>query len=101
MHHGVRVAQRANEQADIAGVSFRSVTCDSANFVAHPFPVRWLEGYVKDRDELEAFEDRFVYFRGPLPEGSAVAALFAEHDPIEAWIETEEMDDGIRVRLRL
>lgn len=89
------------EPGEVAGVTFRSVSCDATDFLTHPFPVRWLEGRVDDAQEFEDFEDRFVYVRGPLPEGSAIAGLFGDHDPIEAWIETEERDDGIRVMIRL
>lgn len=86
--------------AEIAGLEFRSIGCD-ADVLEHPFPVRWLESTVADEPGLRLFEERFVYVRGPLPEGSAVAEAFGERDPIQAWIEAEELADGYRVLIRL
>lgn len=86
--------------AEIAGLEFRSVGCD-ADTIVHPFPVRWLESSVADRSELQLFEERFVYVRGPLPEGSAIDEAFGERDPIQAWIESEPLPDGLRVLIRL
>lgn len=87
--------------AEIAGVEFHSVICTSTDMIVHPFPVRWLEADVADEAELEDFEDRFTFVRGPLPEGSAIEEIFDDRDPIEAWIETEDMDGRIRLLIRL
>ncbi len=86
--------------AQIAGLEFRSIACD-AEALEHPFPVRWLESSVEGQDELLEFEEHFVFVRGPLEEGSAIAEAFGERDPIQAWIETYDLDDGIRVLIRL
>lgn len=89
--------------ATIAELPFRSVTCDlpPSGLSDHPFPVRWLESFVDDRDEFQAFTERFVRVRGPLPEGSPIAEAFGEVDPIHAWIEEQPADGGVRVLIRL
>ena len=89
--------------ATIADLPFQSVTCDlpPAGLSDHPFPVRWLESVVPDPDGLQAFKERFVRVRGPLPPGSAIEEAFGEVDPIHAWIEHEPTEGGIRVLIRL
>lgn len=97
---GADAAPDERRPARIAGLEFRSIACD-AEALEHPFPVRWLEASVADQDELLEFEDRFVYVRGPLEEGSPIEEAFGERDPIQAWIETYESSDGYRVLIRL
>lgn len=90
--------------AEIAGLVFRSVTCDKppSGLTDHPFPVRWLESEAPDAAALQDFRDRFVRVRGPLPEGTAVAEAFGDLDPILAWIEDlPSSTGGIRVLIRL
>ncbi|HVM00992.1 MAG TPA: hypothetical protein VM324_17005 [Egibacteraceae bacterium] len=89
--------------AQIAELPFRSFTCDRppSGLTDHPFPVRWLESVVPGQDEVQAFNERFVRVRGPLPEGSAIAEAFGDVDPIHAWIERQPTADGIRVLIRL
>lgn len=100
-----RVAAPDDRQpAEIAGLEFRSVTCDQppAKLADHPFPVRWLEGEASDAQALEDFQDLFVRVRGPLPEGTPIAEAFGDVDPILAWIEDEPSSrGGIRVLIRL
>lgn len=90
-------------EAQIADLPFRSITCDRppSGLSDHPFPVRWLETIVPDRDEFQTFQERFVRVRGPLPADSPIAEAFGEVDPIHAWIEHEPTADGIRILIRL
>lgn len=89
--------------AEIAGRPFESVTCEAPpkEPTDHWFPVRWLESSVSDADELQQLHERFVYVRGPLPEGSPIEEAFGETDPIRAWIEDQATDEGLRVLIRL
>lgn len=95
--------------AEIAGVTFQSVRCDRSSLAeggsltagGHLFGLRWLEGTVPDADALAAFNEQFTWVRGPLPEGSAIAEAFDDVDPILAWIEHAEGEDGVRVLIRL
>lgn len=100
-----RVAEPdGREPAEIAGLTFRSVTCEQppANLSDHPFPVRWLEAHAGDAETLQDFHDRWVRVRGPLPEGTPVAEAFGEIDPILAWVEDEPSSQGgSRVLIRL
>lgn len=90
-------------QVEIAGLMFRSVSCErpAADLSGHPFPVRWLEGEVPGKDDVREFEERFVLVRGPLPEDEPIALAFGDIDPIRAWIEDQELDGGFRVLIRL
>lgn len=89
--------------AEIGGLEFRSVVCDQPpqDLSDHMFPVRWLETQVPDTAAVVDFEKRFVFVRGPLPEGSAIAEAFGDIDPIRAWIEHFEDDDDVRLLIRL
>lgn len=91
------------EPCTIGGVRFRSVVCDSPQGpIGHPFPVRWLEGSVPDADALDDFQAGFTYFRGPLEPGSPEAEALGDRDPIELWVETQDLDGGgTRVLVRL
>lgn len=88
--------------ADIADLPFESIMCEAPpqEPTDHWFPVRWLESSVGDRDELQRFHERFVYVRGPLPEGSPIEEAFGETDPILAWVEDQSTDESIRVLIR-
>ncbi len=100
---GRQVDPDGRRPAQIAELPFQSFTCDKppSGLGDHPFPVRWLESAVSGPPDLQAFHERFVRVRGPLPEGTPIAEAFGEVDPIHAWIESEQMDDGIRVLIRL
>jgi hypothetical protein len=89
--------------ADVAGLSFRSILCDRppAGLHDHPFPVRWLEAEASGPGEVEDFRDGFVFVRGPLPEGTPIAEVFGDTDPIRAWIEDHPTERGIRVLIRV
>ncbi len=89
--------------AEIGGLVFQSITCDRSpsSPLDHPFDVRWLEATVPEPTDVQLFQDRFVYVRGPLPAGSPIARAFGDADPIRAWVEHHETDEGFRILIRL
>ena len=99
--------------AEIAGLTFTSVTCGRSGAVptaaedmgkampGHLFPLRWLETEVADEDEVDAFHKRFTWVRAPFEPGSAIEDAFGDTDPILAWIEQLDTPERIRLLIRL